>query len=55
VLEGEEAGLLVEQVANALGSRTVGGMPGDEKATADRCARGEGQGRGDPLFFESER
>jgi hypothetical protein len=55
VLEGEKAGLLVEQVAYALGSRTVGGVPGDKEATADRGARSEGEGGGDPLFLESER
>jgi hypothetical protein len=33
----------------------VGGMPGNEEASADRSARGQGQGGGDTLFFESER
>jgi hypothetical protein len=55
VLEGEEPGLLVEQVPYALGSGAVGGVTGDEKASADRGARGKGQGGRDPLFFESER
>jgi hypothetical protein len=52
VLEGKKAGLLVEEVANALGSRAVGGVGGDEKESADRRSRGEHQGRGHPLLFE---
>ena len=55
VLEGEKAGLLVEQVADTLGSRTVGSVRGDEEAAADRGAGGKGQSGGDPLFLESER
>jgi len=55
VLEWEEAGLLVEQVAYALGSRTVGGMPGNEEASADLIARGHGQSGGQTLFLESKR
>jgi len=55
VLEGEEAGLFVEQVADALGASAVRGVTGDEEAPGNRGARGKRQGRGDPLFFKSER